>query len=423
MPVLEAQRPGRIERKIANLARMRAHHGAARPSLARRSDLAASTIVLYPSGDSTGVADYDAIMAAGPAVQCMPGSWYLSNTVAVGPQLSQMAASGAASMFLPGSSFTGTGLFTFGSGGRLTGLAADINGVPLVDFGNTWVSDIEIDHLTINSSSGPAFTNLNFHRSALHGLYVTQNDPSTPWIELGTTGTGVSTATFRDIVAVGGCDGNGNRSSVLMQVIAAGQEDLDELRFEDCFSLNNTNNAGQLDNSQYVWDIGCSGGPGIYGDRLIIRNCDFGRPLGGALRVRAFTGVELDWLTVGNTYTQSGRSVAKSLVSIGAYGGSGQPSECIDIKGYVREGAGPLVAGASPYDIQVWSGCDQTTITNPRSTGGLPVQIMVTGTSNVVAINPAGAQLYQQAADTTEVGGVNGVTLGGNPLVGQVNHG
>jgi hypothetical protein len=414
---MERPQQGRIARKIANLERLRAHHGANRP---RRAALGPDTVIIQPSGDGTGLGDYDAIMGAGGSVYCAPGSWYLSGQVVVGPELKQVGGT-ADTVFQPGSKMSsGTGLFTFGSGGRLTGIGAALSGNPLVDFGNTWVTDIEVDHITAAQGSGPVVTGADFHRSHVHDLWIEQNDPATPWFEMG-AGTGVSTSTFEDIVTVAGCDANGNRSAGVFQLIAPGQENLDDLVFQNCFTLNGANAAGVVDNSQYGWDIASSGGAGIFGDRLRVLRCDFGSWLGGVLRVRGFSDVELD-VSVGNIYPQNGREVTHSLVSVGAWGSNGYPTNACSIK-YFREGAGPQAAEASPYDIQVWPNCDQVTLEMLRASGGLPVQVNVGQSTNVVGLNTGAASITSQAPDTTLVGGQYGVQLGGSPLVPPANFG
>jgi hypothetical protein len=189
---------------------------------------------------------------------------------------------------------------------------------------------------------------------------------------------------------------------------------VDVLRFENCFTLNNIA-AGTLDFTQPLMDFACTGdASGVVDDRLVIRSCDFGRALGGAVRIRSYIGIELDHVTVGNVYPQQGKSLARAPINIGTYGSSGTPSRGVEIVSYFREGNGP---NGSVYDIQLSPDTSQLTVRTPATTDpASPVSINVNKASGVVIENPGLASILDPASDTVVLGGPHGVSVGGTSL-------
>ena len=304
-----------------------------------------------------------------------------------------------------------------GSGSRIFS-----NNGPLIDFQNTFLIHVEIDHLTFDATGGHIFTNPNIRRSSFHHLLLIQRSGNYSIFALGPSGTALATTDFSNILQYAYPDPvSGVRTAPWWNLYFPGGKNMDVLKFHKVESLAQSNANGAFDNSQYVFDFACTAltSGGIL-DRLHFSQCDFQNTLGGAIRLLSAQGVLLDQCSTGNIYNQGTPtvSVGNSMIYIGNYPGS--PASAAPrgttIIGYTHESSSTITWGGKS-NIELDSSASCSTIMNPIHTdtgaNGNVLRINLNGSASAQIIAPvAGYTLLNRAADTIEIG--NGaISLGG----------
>ncbi|HUN35272.1 MAG TPA: hypothetical protein VMU95_25000 [Trebonia sp.] len=429
--------------------------------------------VIGPSGDTTGVTDYDNITAAiatvpgGLSVVLLPGQWYLSQTLALATDGQVLSGSGPGTVVGIGTGpqnaggtgfagFSGSSLFSPAADNlRLTSMAVatgpnGTTGAPIsfIDFDYTYVDYLELGHLTVSGAvgSGALVTRCNLHRSSIRNCSFTQNEGSSEIWSLGwspantqNTKAGLSVTTFENITSVAACSENGVRTTPAWNIYAVGNKDLDVIRWVDCFFLNAgvEVSGGQYvyDSTQYMVDVACTGGASnVDGDRVSFTRCDFGQAIGGAIRVGSFTSVILDHVTCGNMIVPVNgvnTGAQQDILHVGSYpwptlqtGGTksgaqpiatvGQNSASVSIRDYCREGDG---IGSSVSDISVSSDTVNVRIENCAVPDvGTPPRVDLNGAAGAVIENPEPKTSILNPASDTIVIGNGAITIGGVAL-------
>jgi hypothetical protein len=261
-----------------------------------------------------------------------------------------------------------------------------------------YLAGAEIDHLTLDATGGHIFTGFNLHQSSFHHLTLIQRSGGYSIGTLGVSGTGLSTTVFDSITQHVYPDPVSDARSVPAWLLldgTGGGKNLDVITFRNVTTIAHANAGGAFDNTQYIFDIGCTvAGTGGLADRITFSQCDFGVCLGGGIRLRSVQGVLIDQPGFGNMYNQGtpSHSIGNSLIYIGQYSGAAI-SKDVTVTGYVRENSGTITFG-SYSDIEVDAATTGTTIITPGHTG--------TGTGLIINLNgSAGAQVISPQPDVT----------------------
>lgn len=392
------------------------------------------TAWLLPSGDTTGAGDTANISGAQSAgytdIRLAPGNWYLDATVTVAAHAT-FSGSGDLTIIQQGSnSFTGTGLFSPGSNSRITAMTATLKSIAFIDFANANITGLELDHITwtctpASAGTGGAWlTGLNLHQADIHDCTLTQNDPGTEIVTIGSTGSGFSETTVTRVRSFLACTPGvaptGTRTTSGWKLYASGNKNVDTIRFGQCYFANSST-SGCFNTSQYIVDIACTANAANNDfDRISFVQCDFGSPFGGMARVQSTAGIVFEHVTCGNVVSGSLTAQA-DLISIGTNGASGQHSAAVSIRDYQREGGGVPHGAGNPSDIGISADTVNVTIDNPSvPDSAVQPQINLNGAAGVLVINvSATASILNQnntAAQKTIVIGNGAITVGGTAI-------
>src|SRR5579859_252468 len=382
----------------------------------------------YSGGaDPTGVADSTAAIQAAITAA--------ANAAASSPA----PVSGAPAVLVPAGNFLISSPLSIAAPVRILGIgpASRIfsNASGIFDFGNNYITHLQVSNLTLDATGGHIFTNFNLHRSSFRDLVLIQRSGNYSIGTLGTTGTGLSTTDFDNIVQYVYPDPVSNVRSVpawsLTDATGSGKN-LDGITFRKVASFNQANAAGAVDNTQFIFDIACTvAGSGGLADRITFAECDFGNTLGGGIRCRSVQGLLIEQPGFGNIYTQGtpSHSIGNSMIYVGQYSGAAASQSPVII-GYLRESSGTMTFGTFS-DIEVDAATTNATIIAPDGTGASTnpaVKINLNGSagaqvvnaqSNVAISNPAGDTIVT-GNGTIQLGGVdiaqNTATPGNNGL-------
>lgn len=296
-----------------------------------------TVVVAPPSGDNTGATDSALIAAAiaacpsGGTVQLMPGAGYVvASPINCGGITIQ--GFGASSPVVQGTSWSGSALFKPTSSFRLTGVTA-VSGASshLLDFGNNYMTQVEIDHCAFEATGGHVFTNPNMHQSWIHDCVFTVTSGAYGIWNMGTSGSGVSTSSFDRLILTAQNGSGGSRSVAAWQIWVATNKTVDTLRFNEITCFSTASGSGEWDNTQYFFDIACMANAANHDfDRISFTQVDGGNVLGGLIRILSAASVVLDKATVGNVYAQGSPSnaVGNSFIYVGTWNGA-PPSSLI----------------------------------------------------------------------------------------------
>lgn len=300
----------------------------------------------------------------------------------------------------------------------------------IVNFANSFITHLEIDHLTLDATGGWIFDNLNVHRSSFHHLVLIARSGSFGFGTI-SAGGGISTTDFDTIVQYVFPDPVSNVRSVPgWQLLdnTGGGKNVDGLTFKRVTTLSQANANGAIDNTQYIFDIACQvAGAGGLADAITFISPDFGACLGGGIRLRSVQGAVIQQPKFGNMFNQGtpSHSLGNSMIFIGQYPGAAAAQSPV-ITGFVIENSGTLTLGTFSH-IECDAATANLTVIGPDSTGAATnpaVKINLNGAAGAVVIGgQANVNVANQAADTTVIGNgtprIGGLALGWGQLFGS----
>lgn len=322
---------------------------------------AASSVLINPSGDTTGTADTATIQAA----------------INLGTEVVQL----------------GAGTFTLNSSGltpksytRITGqswgdtIVNSTTGSIINAGGGTLLDTVEIDHMTLQVTGFDLFTGANVARWRVHDCRLIQNTSSKSIWNSGTASLMIECVFEKNIEYVYGATSGGARSvEAWLLTSASGSTQINQNRWRDNVCFNQANGSSQFDTTQWWYHILQTGSNQINGTNSF-ENIVFEHTYGGAINAESSLATLIDncWC-YDMTAATTGNSLFKLMKN--ATGGSPQ-------RGTIRNSGfiGNVTLGAGLSHIQLDSNCTGTVIEACGCNAGSAPFVLDIGNSAKVTI-------------------------------------
>lgn len=349
---------------------------------------AAATIASGPTAsaatttgvDWLNVKDYGAI-----------GNGTTDDTGAINSALSAATLARGGVVYFPAGTYLITSALAGVSGVRLAGDHRSVSQVvstssPVLALGGSFISGMEIDHLTLQATGADLITGADLKALYLHDCQLIQNSAGYAIWNAPTAALMIECVFERNIESV-----TGSPRSVAAWLLKGGGINANIWRDNVCSNLG-------TDATQYWYQVIASATGGT-NEVNTWDNIVFENPLGGMINLQSATRSRIQMCTAWDT----NGTISNTLIAIGTYPGAGVCTDTL-IVGSPRASSG-LAMGSGVYDISVDASTVHTTILHPTknalidlggSTGaaiiGAPAFLKVSGATTTAAAGPeAGA--------------------------------
>ncbi len=319
------------------------------------------------------------------------GDGTTDDTAAIASAVSVASAAGGGVVYFPAGTYLVSSALAGVSGVRLTGAHRSVSQIfstssPVLALGGSFISGMEIDHLTLQATDADLITGADLKALYLHDCRLIQNSAAYAIWNAPSASLMIECVFERNIESVAGSP----RSVAawhLNGIGTYGAMNANTWRDSVC------TNSG-ADDTQYWYQVSASAS-GATKDSNTWDDITFENPLGGMINLQSATRSRIQMCMAWD----ASATIARTLIAVEAYPGAGPCADTLIIGG-PRASSG-FAMGSGVYDISVDETAVHTTIIHPTknslidlggSTGvsivGAPAFLSVSGATTTAAAGP-----------------------------------
>lgn len=330
------------------------------------------------------------------------GNGTTDDTAAVNAALSAAEAAGGGVVYFPAGTYLISSALAGLSGVRLTGADRSVSQIvstssSVLAMGGSFISGMEIDHLTLQATGADLITGADLKALHLHDCQLIQNSAAYAIWNAPSAALMIECVFQRNIESVAGSP----RSIAawhLNGVGTYGAMNANTWRDNVC------TNSG-ADDTQYWYQVTASAS-GATNDSNTWDDITFENPLGGMINLQSATRSRIQMCMAWD----ASATIANTLIAVEAYPGAGPCADTLIIGG-PRASSG-FAMGSGVYDISVDATAVHTTIIHPTKNALIDL-----GGSTGAAILGAPAFLTVSGATATATAGAGSGTSAPSPVV------